>query len=190
MHNELYYLKATAHLVSHNFPWLATEEGGHTVLIYYAINAIIMKQGHISFSVHVHSWFTMIQRFCRKWKQLVLEEGLCPLSVSFILALGHLQSFLLLDNLLPQLPPWETWFSKVLLGLLRGEDHSVTPSGLDRTVVPTYREPQNSHPILSGGWRGTAEAITDAVCWSASTSLSRIGRKPWSIINLMQNCLI
>ena len=33
-------------MVFHDFPWLATGEGGHTMLIYY--NAIIMKQGSCS----------------------------------------------------------------------------------------------------------------------------------------------
>ena len=56
-------------------------------------------------------------------------------------------------------------------------------------VVPTYREPQNSHHILSRGSRGTPEAITDAVCWSVATSLSGIVWKPWNIVNLMWNCL-
>ena len=52
-----------------------------------------MKQGwFIACSVQVHSWFTMIQHFSRKQ---VLEQGLCPVSRSFILALGHLWSFLL-----------------------------------------------------------------------------------------------
>ena len=44
----------------------------------------------------VHSWFTVIQHFSRKWKPQVLEQGLCPVSMSFILALGFLRrSFIL-----------------------------------------------------------------------------------------------
>ena len=92
--------------------------------------------------------------------------------------------------LLPQLLPWETRFSKIFLGLLKGKNHSsVTFSGLDGAVVPAYQEPQNSHPILSSGWKGIPEAIIGARCSSASTSLSGIGWKPWSIINLTWDCL-
>ena len=86
--------------------------------------------------------------------------------------------------------PWETWFSKIFLRLLKGEDHSsVTSSSLDCAVIPAHQEPQNSHPTLSIGWGGTLEATTDTVYWLASTSLSGIGWKPWSIISLMWNCL-
>ena len=45
----------------------------------------------------------MSQRFSRRWEQLVLEDGLRPVSKSFILALGNLQSFLLPDYLLRHL---------------------------------------------------------------------------------------
>ena len=55
------------------------------------------SKGHAASSAQVHSWFTMIQHFSRKWEQLVLGQGLYPVSTSFILALGHLQNFLLPD---------------------------------------------------------------------------------------------
>ena len=42
MYKYLYYFKATAHVVSHDFPWLAAG----TMLVYY--NGIIMKQGSCS----------------------------------------------------------------------------------------------------------------------------------------------
>ena len=44
----------------------------------------------------------MIQHFSRNWEQPVLEQGLHPISMSFILTLGHLRGFLLPDYLLPQ----------------------------------------------------------------------------------------
>ena len=56
--------------------------------------------------MYVQSRVTMIQCFSRKQKQLVLEQGLCPVSVSFVLALGRLWSFLLSDYLLPQHCSW------------------------------------------------------------------------------------
>ena len=43
----------------------------------------------------------MIQCFSRKQEQQVLEQDLCPVSLSFILALGLLWSFLLSHCLLP-----------------------------------------------------------------------------------------
>ena len=49
------------------------------------------------------AWVTMIQCFSGKQEQPLLEQDLCPVSMSFILALGHLQSFLLPDYLLPHL---------------------------------------------------------------------------------------
>ena len=45
------------------------------------------------------SWFTVIQHFSRKLEQQVLEQGLCHLFMSFILALGHLWSFLIPEEL-------------------------------------------------------------------------------------------
>ena len=95
-YKELYDFKATAH----DFPWLASGGGGPTMLIYY--NAIITKQGLYS-TFCAGTWVTMTQPFSRKQEQPVLEQGLCGVSsTSFILALGHLQSFLPPDPLLPQ----------------------------------------------------------------------------------------
>ena len=42
----------------------------------------------------------MTHRFSRKQEPLVLTQGLCPGSMSFILALGHLRRFVLPDTLL------------------------------------------------------------------------------------------
>ena len=39
-------------------------------------------------SAQVQSWFTKIQSFSRKWGQLVLEQGLCSVSMFFVLVLG------------------------------------------------------------------------------------------------------
>ena len=44
----------------------------------------------------------MIQRFPRKREQLVLEQGLCPVAMTFTLALRHFPIFLPPDYLLPQ----------------------------------------------------------------------------------------
>ena len=56
----------------------------------------------------------MIQHFSRKREQVVLEQGLCPVLMSFVLALGHLQSFLLTDNLLPQVCFQKGWLDHLL----------------------------------------------------------------------------
>ena len=62
------------------------------MLIYY--NAIIMKQGSgrifCAGAVTIHHDSVLFQ----KAVQLVLEEGLCPVLMSLVLALGHLWSFL------------------------------------------------------------------------------------------------
>ena len=75
------------------------DKGGCTMLIYY--NAIMMKQGSCSIfctgAVMSHHDSALFQ----KAGTTVLEQGLCPVWTSFILALGHLQSFLLPDYLLP-----------------------------------------------------------------------------------------
>ena len=94
----------------------------------------------------------MIEHFSRKLEQQVLEQGLCPVLMSFILGLGHLWSFLLPDYFLPQLTPLKDMVLKIFWGLLKDKDRSsVTSFGLDWAVVPAYREPQNSCPILSRG---------------------------------------
>ena len=71
------------------------------MLIYY--NAIIMKQGSYrifcagAFMIHHDS--VLFQKAGTTGHR----TGLCPVSMSFILALGHPLSFLLPDSLLPQL---------------------------------------------------------------------------------------
>ena len=71
------------------------------MLIYY--DAIIMEQGSCGVFCTGVAGVTMTQRFSRQQEQPVLEQGLCSVSMPFILAPGHLRSVLLPDYLLPQL---------------------------------------------------------------------------------------
>ena len=88
----VYYFKAFAHVVSHDFTWLATGECGCMLLIYSNYGTTKQRSGHLlRRCTHISPDSALLQ----KAGTTHLRTAVCPVLMCFVLALGHLRSFLL-----------------------------------------------------------------------------------------------